>query len=499
MSVYPLLQPNPIVPRRFWQQVYIANMLSVLFCFLTVFLLAVLLKNFGWTATSPFIIGIAILFLVIIFINQRGFHKIGRLAFCTIPVLLTMFLTVYMKSVEPQSYITYFDSRYILLASTILPAIVFRLEEKSSLIISISIIAVCLLLFDLIHEVFGVGYYQKGFDIKSYSFISYVVAISFIILTCGILLLRSVTEKAERLLVDQNHSLIQQQFEVKSQHEELLLQQEELMLSSEHLEAANRLIQRQKLDLERYASTLEHSVQTTTEELSKTNEVLVKRNNDLMQFSYTLSHNLRGPVARLLGLTNLAKRSPQYGDINELIAKSAQDLDEVLKDLGQILDMGSEIYAVKENVSLMHEWNRAVRLLADKIGDESTIRVDFEQIDSIWGVKAMVQSIFYNLLSNALKYKSPERHLFIQVKSLLKSNAAILEFSDNGIGIDLEAYGKDIFKLYKRFHASTQGKGVGLYLVKMQVESMNGTISVQSKVNGGTTFRMTFFKEQIGC
>ncbi|RAV99009.1 hypothetical protein DQQ10_20655 [Pseudochryseolinea flava] len=461
---------------------------------MTLFLLTVLLKDFGWSPTSPFIIGIATLFILIIFINQQGFHKIGRLVFCIAPVLITMFLTVYMKIVQPQSYITYFDSRYILLASTILPAIVFRLEEKSSMIVSISTIAICLLLFDLIHEVFGVGYYQKGFELKSYNFISYVVGISFMILISGIFVLRSVTERAERQLLEQNESLTLQQQEVKRQHEELLLQREELMLSSEHLEAANRLIQRQKLDLERYASNLEHSVQTTSNELSKTNEALVKRNNDLMQFSYTLSHNLRGPVARLLGLTNLAKRTPEYGDINELIAKSAQDLDEVLKDLGQILDMGTEIYAVKENVSLMHEWNRAMRLLADKISDDSTINVHFEDADTIWGVKAMVQSIFYNLLSNALKYKSPERHLFIQVKSLAKTNATIIEFSDNGIGIDLENYGKDVFKLYKRFHAATHGKGVGLYLVKMQVESMNGSISVQSKVNVGTVFRMTFFK-----
>jgi signal transduction histidine kinase len=273
------------------------------------------------------------------------------------------------------------------------------------------------------------------------------------------------------------------------------LQREELMLSSERLEEANRLIQRQKMDLERYANNLEHSVQATSNELSKTNEALVKRNNDLMQFSYTLSHNLRGPVARLLGLTNLAKRAPEQSDINELIAKSARDLDEVLRDLGQILDTGTEIYAVMEDVSLRHEWNRAVRLLEDNINDDVILDVDFDQVNSIRGVKAMVQSVFYNLLSNALKYKSPERPLFVQVKSLAKSNATIIEFSDNGVGIDLERYGKDIFKLYKRFHTSTQGKGVGLYLVKMQVESMNGNITVHSKVNTGTKFRMNFFKD----
>jgi signal transduction histidine kinase len=496
VSVYPLLQPSPIVPRRFWQQVYIANLLSVIFSGLTILLLAVLLRDFGWNATTPFIIGIAILFIVIIFINQSGFYKIGRLTFCIVPVLLTMFLTVYMKIVEPQSYITYFDSRYILLASTILPAIVFRLEERSSLIVSVSIIAICLLLFDFIHEIFGVGYFQKGYGIASYSFIGYVVAVSFIILLCGIFLLRSVTEKAERTMMEQNASLLLQQIEVRRQHEELLLQREELMVSSERLEEANRLIHRQKMDLERYASNLEHSVQETSDELFKTNEALVKRNNDLMQFSYTLSHNLRGPVARLLGLTNLAKRTSIHDDINELISKSAQDLDEVLRDLGQILDMGTEIYAVKENVSLPHEWSRAVRLLEDKISDETIIEVNFDQPTTIWGVKAMVQSVFYNLLSNALKYKSPERRLHIQVKSLRKSNALIIEFSDNGIGIDLDSYGKDIFKLYKRFHESTHGKGVGLYLVKMQVESMNGNITVQSKVNIGTTFRMNFFKDQ---
>jgi signal transduction histidine kinase len=491
----PLLKPTAQVPERFWQQVYITNILSLLFTGLTLVLLGILVHDFGWTPTSPFILIIAILFLGIIVINRLGYYKIGRLVFCLTPVVATMFLTVYMKIAEPQSYIVYFDSRFFLLSATILPAVVFKLEERVCLWMSVITIAICLLGFDWIHEQFDVGYYQMGFDVPSYTFINYVVTISFIVILSGVFLLRTLTEKAESRLQQQNQALKNKQEEIEAQHKELIIQKEALLFSSERLEEANRVITRQKSDLEQNNMLLLNSVQRKSDELSKTNEELVKRNNDLMQFSYTLSHNLRGPVARLLGLTDMANKLPahEHEGIRNLIKKSAEDLDDVLKDLGRILDMRNEIYTVKEAVSLESEWNRAVRLLEDKING-TVIDTNFGNSTFVWGVKAMFHSIFYNLLSNALKYQSPNRGLIVRLHANQTNEATHIEFSDNGIGIDLESHGKDMFKLYKRFHPGVHGKGVGLYLVRMQVESMGGNISVDSTPGAGTTFKMSFHK-----
>ena len=484
------------MPARFWQQVYITNILSLLFSALTLSLFGIVVHDFGWAPTSPYILMIACLFLLIIFINRLGFSKLGRLLFCLIPVWLTMFLTVYMKIVEPQSYIVYFDSRFFLLSATILPAVVFKLEEKACLWVSVLSLAICLLGFDFIHELFSVGYYQKGFNLPSYTFINDVVAVSFVVILAGVFLLRTLTEKAEAKLQERNDALIAKQEEIELHTKELVIQKEALLYSSERLEEANRVISKQKNDLEQYNIQLQNSVQVKSEELFRSNEELVKRNNDLMQFSYTLSHNLRGPVARLLGLTNVAMKLPsqEHDAISELIKKSAEDLDVVLKDLGQILDMRNEIYIVKEVVALPSEWERAVRLLEDKING-TAIDVNFGNASFVWGVKAMFHSIFYNLLSNSLKYKSPHRPLSVNLSARQVDNATHIEFTDNGVGIDLESHGKDIFKLYKRFHQGVHGKGVGLYLVKMQVESMDGSISVESTPGVGTTFKMCFVKE----
>lgn len=491
----PLLRPTAQVPERFWQQVYITNILSVLFTGLAIALVGVLYIDFGWTPTSPFILLVALLFVGIVIINQTGYFQLGRFMFCLLPVLSTLFLTIYMKRIEPQSYIVYFDSRFMILATTILPAVVFRLEETVWLWTSIIVIAICLLGFDPIHDLFSVGYYQVGFDVPSYSFLNYVVGVAFIVVLSGVFLLRSMTERAETQLQEQNQALKNKQEEVEEQHKELIIQKEALLYSSERLEEANRIINRQKADLEQNNMLLLNSVQRKSDQLEKTNEELVKRNNDLMQFSYTLSHNLRGPVARLLGLTDMADKLPasEHEAIRSLIRKSAEDLDEVLKDLGHILDIRNEIYTIKESVSLENEWNRAVRLLEDKING-SVLETDFGNSTFVWGVKAMFHSIFYNLLSNALKYQSTNRGLIVKLRANQLEDTTHIEFSDNGIGIDLESHGKDMFKLYKRFHPGVHGKGVGLYLVRMQVESMGGIISVDSTPGAGTTFKMSFRK-----
>lgn len=490
------LKPTAQVPERFWQQVYITNILSLLFSGLSLSLLGVLYRDFGWTSTSPFILTLTFLFLGITLINKLGYYKLGRFLFCMLPVLSTMFLTVYMKEMETQSYIVYFDSRFIMLSTTILPAVVFRLEEKGWLWSAVSIIAFCLLAFDPIHEFFSVGYYQSGFEVPSYTFINYVVGIAFIVILSGVFLLRSMAEKAELRLQEQNQALKNKQEEIEEQHKELIIQKEALLYSSDRLEEANRIIMRQKADLEQNNMLLLNSVQRKSDELSKTNEELVKRNNDLMQFSYTLSHNLRGPVARLLGLTDMADRLPvaEHESIRTLIRKSAEDLDDVLKDLGHILDIRNEIYTIKESVSLEQEWSRAVRLLEDKVNG-TVIDTNFGNSAMVWGVKAMFHSIFYNLLSNSLKYQSTNRGLIVKLRAVQQEDITHIEFSDNGIGIDLESHGKDMFKLYKRFHPGVHGKGVGLYLVRMQVESMGGSISVDSTPGAGTTFKMSFRQE----
>jgi signal transduction histidine kinase len=101
-----------------------------------------------------------------------------------------------------------------------------------------------------------------------------------------------------------------------------------------------------------------------------------------------------------------------------------------------------------------------------------------------------MESIFYNLISNAIKYKHPGRKPVIGVKSQIQDDYVQIEIADNGLGIDLEEHKENLFSLYKRFHSHVEGRGVGLYLVKTQVTALGGKIDVKSKEGEGTVFTL---------
>ena len=490
------LKPSVHISGLYQRQVYITNVLSIIFCWVALGIVAIYYFFFGWLAALPYLFLVALSFLAVPFINRFN-HSIGRMIFCLIPIWLTMLVTIYFKLNETRlSYIVYFDSRFILMATPILPGIIFRLQERKQLFVCMGSATIALIFYDLIHQLFGADYYQQGFTDPSYYYINYIVTVTFLVLIFGILLLRSIMEKSEAELEQQNRELHQKQNEIEAQHEELLQQQEEVLSSSEKLETANALIMKQQTALEKYNASLEALVNEKSHELVNTNEELIRHNNELLQFSYTVSHNLRGPVARLLGLTRLfkvTKKLEEKTHLENLVLQSSEELDEILRDLSLIIDIRNDIYSVREKVFLEDEFKKALSLLGDNVKPEYQFDVNFSLGAYIFGVRPMIQSILYNLLSNAIKYRNPEKLLHVTVSSrAVSAEQTVLEIRDNGLGIDLLKQGKDIFKLYKRFHSHVGGRGLGLYLVKTQVEALGGKISVESEPNKGTVFQITF-------
>ena len=107
---------------------------------------------------------------------------------------------------------------------------------------------------------------------------------------------------------------------------------------------------------------------------------------------------------------------------------------------------------------------------------------------STYTIKSYIESIFYNLFSNSIKYRSQERQLRIVITSKKVADKYIVHFEDNGIGIDLSEHGQYVFGLYKRFNYEVEGKGLGLHMVKNQVEAINGKINIESELGKGTKF-----------
>ena len=236
--------------------------------------------------------------------------------------------------------------------------------------------------------------------------------------------------------------------------------------------------------------------QAETEKAEMVNEI-IKRNKNLEQFSFIVSHNLRAPVANMIGITTLLQEiDPATEEAVVLVqglATSAKKLDNVIKDLNYALQVKHQVNENKEPVkfsSLLGDIKLSITNLLSN--DDVEIISNFTAVDETVTIKSYLYSIFFNLISNSIKYRQANIKPVIKITSLKEGNCIQLTFTDNGLGIDLKKKGDEVFGLYKRFHYHTDGKGVGLYMVKTQVETLGGKISIDSEVDKGTTFKIVF-------
>ena len=224
---------------------------------------------------------------------------------------------------------------------------------------------------------------------------------------------------------------------------------------------------------------------------------LIKRMHENEQFCYIVSHNLRTPVANILGLIAVMKEESisdriKENAINELLV-SSEKLDKVIKDLNNILDVKQDEQVSKELVNFNELVSEVFENLNKIINREKIIiKTNFEALNEFPGYKIYLYSIFYNLISNSVKYQRKDVNSELIITSELQSNKLILRFIDNGMGIDLTEHGTKVFGLYKRFHPKIAGRGVGLYMVKTHVEKLGGKISIKSEINIGTEITIEF-------
>lgn len=237
------------------------------------------------------------------------------------------------------------------------------------------------------------------------------------------------------------------------------------------------------------------ALQKSKLELSELAKDLYRQNRDLQQFTYIVSHNLRAPVANVVGLASILKSLDRtcntYDSSLHNLEISVVQLDNVLKDVNMVLSIrDSKDTLEKEPVNIHDVLQQAASSLLEplqKCGSQLSIEIPEEC--SVSANRAYLHSIFYNLLSNSIKYRCDSRVLHIKVKCFgSKERGMVISFSDNGTGFDLNKAAPDLFKLYKRFHRNKEGRGIGLFLVKTHIEAMGGQIEVNSQPNRGTRF-----------
>jgi PAS domain S-box-containing protein len=222
---------------------------------------------------------------------------------------------------------------------------------------------------------------------------------------------------------------------------------------------------------------------------------LIQHNSHLEQFTYIVSHNLRAPVANIIGLTDMLKDNDDdldaesKNEVVERLSQSIKNIDTVIKDLNSILQARRPVNEKKEVVQFKELCDDIVtNSYHTIIKEHAQLHCEFDDIGSLFTIRSYLYSIFYNLVSNSIKYRQTDVDPIITITSRKLKDKIELRFKDNGKGIDLEKNGAQLFGLYKRFDTTAEGKGMGLFMVKTQVEALGGTIKINSKPGEGTEF-----------
>lgn len=224
-----------------------------------------------------------------------------------------------------------------------------------------------------------------------------------------------------------------------------------------------------------------------------------RQNRSLEQLTFIASHSLRAPVANISSLMNFLNRKelndPMNAEIIGMIQTSADVMDAKLQDLLEVLRMRADVHAPADAVSFADVLKKVRFDLAGLlVAYEATVVSKFK-VKSIYYPKHQLEGIFSQFIGNALKFRHFERIPEIVINSDLVDDFIVLSFSDNGLGIDLERYRNRVFGMYQVFHKVEGTKGLGLYLINEQVQSLGGRIEVHSQVNIGTTFTV-YLKNQ---
>lgn len=252
---------------------------------------------------------------------------------------------------------------------------------------------------------------------------------------------------------------------------------------------------------ERLLNLEKQKLQNTNNELVDLNHKLEDQTKQLQEFAYISSHNLRSPAGNIRALIDFYNSDPTKENFDLFIDKLdvvSVDLMETINDLAEVVKIKNEISEEVSVLSLTKIVDKMKDSLSEKIKTKhATITTDFAQEDKIKASKTYIESIFLNLISNALKYSKDNVPPKLEVSSSIVDSDLVLIFKDNGLGIDLNKYGSKVFGLRKTFHRKKDSRGVGLFITKAQIEAMGGTISVESKINVGSTFTIKIPKDKV--
>jgi PAS domain S-box-containing protein len=229
-------------------------------------------------------------------------------------------------------------------------------------------------------------------------------------------------------------------------------------------------------------------------ELNDSLQLVTEQNKRLLNFSYIVSHNLRSHTSNIESIISLIESAESEEERNEmmhLLKSVSESLDETMKHLNEVVNINTNVNLVIKPLNLSKYINKAKEVLSEQIlANEATFITNIPENATINYNSAYLESILYNLISNAIRYRHAERKPIIAIKLYKENDKDVIEISDNGIGIDLVRNADKIFGMYKTFSNNPDAKGIGLFITKNQVDAMGGSITLESIPNVGSKFKI---------
>lgn len=229
-------------------------------------------------------------------------------------------------------------------------------------------------------------------------------------------------------------------------------------------------------------------------ELKKLLEVTSNQNNKLYNFTHIVSHNIRSHTSNLSMVVDVIENTDDIQEklsYFELFKEGTEKLSESIEYLNEIITIQQKTNIEKKEICLKHEIEKTKKALRLVIKKSKIIITDTIPEDlMVKAIPAYLDSILLNLITNAIKYKSKQRTATLEIGYEIIDNFNVINFKDNGLGLDLEKNGHKIFGMYKTFHGNEDAKGIGLFITKNQLEAMNGKIEVESELDLGSNFKI---------
>ena len=217
-------------------------------------------------------------------------------------------------------------------------------------------------------------------------------------------------------------------------------------------------------------------------------------NAKLADFTHIVSHNIRSNTSNMTMLIDLIEDTKEFSEQKEyfkLLKQSNNKLSETISHLNDTIDLQFTSKKRKTEINIQTEINTILETFKEQIDFEKIkIELSITKDLAVYTIPTYFESIISNLISNAIKYKSPKRKLIIKITARKEKRKTLITVEDNGIGIDLIKNKDKIFGMYKTFHNNSDTIGLGLFMIKNKVNVLGGSIKVESKINSGSLFKL---------